>query len=235
MFDDFLVLIGRGDLVGQAMVRMDPARREEFEKSTQAWTLEHTTAEVIEEASMFRIPVAPVGNGENLPTHEHLVARQLYATAPAGGFTQPRPPYRLAGRRLGTSSPAPGVGEHTGQIEARRRPQPGAPSSGRLPMAGLKVLDMTSWWAGPAATGLFAALGADVIHVESIQVIDGMRPAAAGYFFSRDQWWEHSNFFLDINPTSATSRSTSPIRGACRRPRTWSRGPTWWLRTTRRG
>jgi crotonobetainyl-CoA:carnitine CoA-transferase CaiB-like acyl-CoA transferase len=26
-----------------------------------------------------------------------------------------------------------------------------------------------------------------------------MRPAAAGYFFSRDQWWEWSNFFLSIN------------------------------------
>jgi len=199
MFDDFLVLIGRGDLVGQAMVRMDPARREEFEKSTQAWTLERTTAEVIEEASMFRIPVAPVGNGENLPAHEHLVARQLYTTAPSGEFTQPRPPYRLGGRRLGPTSPAPAVGEHTGQVEARRRARPGAAPSDRLPMAGLKVLDMTSWWAGPAATGLFAALGADVIHVESVQVIDGMRPAAAGYFFSRDQWWEHSNFFLDIN------------------------------------
>src|SRR5579862_684564 len=125
MFNDFLVLIGRGDLLGQAMVRMDPARREEFEKSTQAWTLEHTTAEVIEEASVFRIPVAPVGNGENLPTHEHLVARQLYTTSPSGGFTQPRPPYRLSGRRLGTSSPAPGLGEHTGTVEARRRPRPG--------------------------------------------------------------------------------------------------------------
>ena len=121
MFNDFLVLIGRDDLIGQAMVRMDPARRDEFEKSTQAWTLEHTTAEVIEEASMFRIPVAPVGNGENLPTHEHLVARQLYTTSPSGGFTQPRPPYRLSGRRLGTSSPAPALGEHTGRIEPRRR------------------------------------------------------------------------------------------------------------------
>jgi crotonobetainyl-CoA:carnitine CoA-transferase CaiB-like acyl-CoA transferase len=200
MFNDFLVLIGRGDLLGQAMVRMDPARREEFEKSTQAWTLERTTAEVIEEASMFRIPVAPVGNGENLPSQEHLAARGVYVTAPSGGFNQPVPPYRLGGRRLGTSLPAPALGEHTGRIETRRRARAGVPSSGRLPMAGLKVLDMTSWWAGPAATGLFADLGADVIHVESIQVIDGMRPAAAGYFFSREQWWEHSNFFLDINP-----------------------------------
>jgi crotonobetainyl-CoA:carnitine CoA-transferase CaiB-like acyl-CoA transferase len=66
-------------------------------------------------------------------------------------------------------------------------------------MAGLKVLDLTCWWAGPAATGLFASLGADVVHVESAQRIDGMRPAAAGYFIGRDKWWEFSGFFLQIN------------------------------------
>jgi crotonobetainyl-CoA:carnitine CoA-transferase CaiB-like acyl-CoA transferase len=66
-------------------------------------------------------------------------------------------------------------------------------------MAGLKVLDLTSWWAGPASTGLFAQLGADVVHVESVQRIDGMRPAAAGYFFSKERWWEWSNFYQSIN------------------------------------
>jgi crotonobetainyl-CoA:carnitine CoA-transferase CaiB-like acyl-CoA transferase len=68
-----------------------------------------------------------------------------------------------------------------------------------LAMADVKVLDLTCWWAGPAATALFGYLGADVIHVESIQRIDGMRPAAAGYFMAMPQWWERSGFFLDIN------------------------------------
>jgi crotonobetainyl-CoA:carnitine CoA-transferase CaiB-like acyl-CoA transferase len=38
-----------------------------------------------------------------------------------------------------------------------------------------------------------------VVHVESIQVIDGMRPAAALPFASLDEWWERSCFFLSIN------------------------------------
>ncbi len=200
MFEDFLVLIGREDMVGHAMIRMDPTVRPGLEASAEAWTRQHTTDEVIEQASLFRIPVAPVGDGQNLLVHEHLVARGIYAPSPSGEFQRPRPGYRLNGARLGATAPSPAVGEHTGRVEPRVRPAPTAPTApAGLPMAGLKVLDLTSWWAGPAGTGLFAQLGADVIHVESIQRIDGMRPAAAGYFFTRDQWWEWSNFFLSIN------------------------------------
>jgi crotonobetainyl-CoA:carnitine CoA-transferase CaiB-like acyl-CoA transferase len=196
MFEDFLVLIGRDDMVGKAMVRMDPTIRPGLEASAEAWTRQHTTAEVIEQASLYRIPVAPVGDGRNLPEHEHLVARRFYERF--GGFLRPQPGYQINGRRPGAPAPAPAVGEHSGRVEARTRPAPTGAADG-LPMAGLKVLDLTSWWAGPASTGLFAQLGADVVHVESVQRIDGMRPAAAGYFFTRDRWWEWSNFYLEIN------------------------------------
>jgi crotonobetainyl-CoA:carnitine CoA-transferase CaiB-like acyl-CoA transferase len=80
-----------------------------------------------------------------------------------------------------------------------RRPEADGHEAGDLPLAGLKILDATAWWAGPSATQLLAALGADVVHVESIQVIDGMRPAAALPFATLDDWWERSCFFLSIN------------------------------------
>jgi len=199
MFSDLMVLIGRDDLSGQTMVRMDPTRQPELKAALQAWTTKLSTDEVIEQASLFRIPVAPVGNGDNLLTHEHLSERKVFATAPSGRFTQPKPPYTIDGERLGTTQPAPGAGEHTGTIEPRPRPAPTVSGQSGLPMAGLRVLDLTCWWAGPAATALFGDLGAEVIHVESVQRIDGMRPAAAGYFMAQPQWWERSGFFLDIN------------------------------------
>ena len=61
------------------------------------------------------------------------------------------------------------------------------------------MLDITSWWAGPSNTQLLAALGADVVHVESIAHPDPMRYAAAVAFIDRERWWELSSFYICIN------------------------------------
>ena len=57
---------------------------------------------------------------------------------------------------------------------------------------------MTNWWAGPSSAQVLAALGADVIHLESIQKPDGGR-FAGGLFRGRDCWWEYSPFCLAAN------------------------------------
>ncbi|MHB1912961.1 MAG: CoA transferase, partial [Acidimicrobiales bacterium] len=183
MFEDFLVLVGRADLAGDPSLRSDPVRREDLEHSTRQWCEARTSEEIVELAALLRVPAVPVGHGANLVENPHLQARQSYAVSPSG-FTYPRPPYRLNGRHRPDAGPAPVLGadsdaaagnDRAGVVAAgddRTRPPVGAP------LSGLKVLDMTCWWAGPGATQLMAALGAEVIHVEAIQRIDGMRPAA---------------------------------------------------------
>ena len=112
-----------------------------------------------------------------------------------GGFTQPRTPYRLSQRPSRPVLPAPSVGEADEELletPGRSEPVPTtAPvrSEPSLPLAGMRVCDLATFWAGPVASCLFSALGADVIKVESIQRPDGMRFASG---LKRDDLWEWS-------------------------------------------
>jgi crotonobetainyl-CoA:carnitine CoA-transferase CaiB-like acyl-CoA transferase len=203
-FDDFLVLIERPDLRGDeelASIYGRWQRMDEWNAIVRAWTVRHTTAEIVERAALLRIPVAPVNDGQSVLDHPHFAARGVFVAHPDGDFRQPRPPYRLDGEALFPMRRAPRLSEHTGRVDwsprdraQARPPTPGAP----LPLAGLRVLDATAWWAGPSAAHLFAALGADVIHLEAIQRPDGMR-MAGGAFRDRGDWWEYSGVFLGAN------------------------------------
>ena len=66
------------------------------------------------------------------------------------------------------------------------------------PFEGLRVLDMTAYWAGPFASHVLAMLGAEVIHLESPNRPDGAR-LVGGVPQTEEQYWERGPIFAALN------------------------------------
>lgn len=200
MFQNFLLMIERPDLLDDAELATFAGRqrRAEWPEIMSAWMLEHTVDEIVELASALRIPVAPVYDGSTILENEHLAARGVFLDHPAG-FRQPRPPYRFDDVDPPAPRLAPALDADRASVMPRSAPVPTDPTADphALPLAGLRVLDLTSWWAGPSSTHLFALLGAEVVHVESTGHPDGMR--LMGYMFGREKWWEWGHLFAAAN------------------------------------
>jgi crotonobetainyl-CoA:carnitine CoA-transferase CaiB-like acyl-CoA transferase len=195
-FKDFLVLIDRADLLADEElvdINVRTRRAEEFEAIVQAWTTRQTTEEIIARASELRVPVAPIGDGASVVEHEQFVATGVFVDGPHG--RQPRVPYRV-GDHVTPFGPAPSLGEHTGSVDWPARDAT-TPLDG-LPLRHLRIVDLTCFWAGPSASVSLAALGADVVKVESVQRPDGMRFTSTKPP-STERWWEWAPVFCGTN------------------------------------
>jgi crotonobetainyl-CoA:carnitine CoA-transferase CaiB-like acyl-CoA transferase len=161
------------------------------------WMRERTVAEIVELGQLFRLPIAPLGNGSTIPQMDHLRERGVFVDNPAG-FRQPRAPWLMSAAAPAPVRPAPVRGEAGSESLWQPRKSVAPTATAELPLAGVRIIDLTAFWAGPAATHSLAAFGADVIKIESIQRPDGIR-YSGGMRTDVDDWWEYGWVFHAMN------------------------------------
>lgn len=170
----------------QIPIMLGGPERAEFYARAEPLLAEQTVAEIVELSQALRIPAAPVNDGATVLECPQYAKREFFVAGGCGGsgtaegFQRPGTPFRL------TKGPA--VQHH-----------PAAPrTSGALPFAELKVLDLSTFWAGAYLTCYLGAFGADIVKVESIQRPDGFRYSGA-FPFEGDDWYERSGLWQATN------------------------------------
>ncbi len=195
---DFCVMAGHPEWAEDASLFSE---RGALAAAIDDWVGDQSVEQVLDVAGAFRIPHAPIIDGANAPTMEHLVARESFRVV--DDVTRPRSPVRITpgpvpgSRPAGTDGPRSAAGRPDGDADG------GHAHGGGLPFSGLRVLDMTAYWAGPSASHLLAMLGAEVIHLESARRPDGAR-LVGGRPTDVDRYWEQGPIFAALNTNKSS-------------------------------
>ena len=227
MLQLFLLLIEQPDLVDDPAITSMASRLAmgpDWQRLIDLWIRNRTVDEVLDAAAALRVPAAPVHDGASVAGDKHLAARGVFVDD-GQGLLRPRAPYLIDGQPMGVATPAPILGADQDAALVRQRPnvQPQQRTK-LLPLAGLKVVDLTSWWVGALASQTLAMLGADVIHVEGVAHPDGMRLTGSSFATTQD-WWEWGHMFAAANTTKrgiAVDLSSPRGREAFDRMITWA-------------
>lgn len=153
---------------------------QEFTERWDRWSLMY-------ELQRCGVPAAPWSTVADVAANEHLSARNFFmdfAQPPFGTLSTASRMFRASASPVQIRRPAPQPGEHQHEDFGDVRPPVALPTPSaqrRLPLEGLRILDLSRAWAGPYGTRYLADFGAEVIKVETAKYPDGRQPGNPGY------------------------------------------------------
>jgi crotonobetainyl-CoA:carnitine CoA-transferase CaiB-like acyl-CoA transferase len=201
--DELFVMIDRPDFAEENLTVDIPtwaANVPRIFEAVIAWAKDKTVAEVVELGQLLRVAVTPVLDGEGVMADEQLAARDWWERE--GDVAYPGQPYKLSATPSARRGPAPSLGQHSAA-----RPPAGHAAVERTsvdptgpPLEGLRIIEVTTNWAGPVAGRFLADLGADSVKVEW-----ATRPATRALFWAgpaqdlQRQPHHRSLYFYELN------------------------------------
>ena len=185
----------------QVSIMMGGPERAEFFGKAEPLLAEQTVAQIVELSQAMRIPAAAVNDGGTTLDSPQYAARGFFVEGGRDGkdpwsFQRPGPPFRFSKTPVADAHPAPRLGTQAASWTTGGESLWATDAS--LPFAGLRVLDLTTFWAGAYATCYLGAFGADIVKVESIQRPDGFRYSGA-FPFEGDDWYERGPLWQATN------------------------------------
>ena len=181
----FCSMVGRPDWPESPGLRTLAGRLQhapEIEAVMTAWFAARTSSEALEECQRHRLPSCIASSIPQVLRDPQLLAREHFTAVDdhdAGRLLYPRLPW-LPSSGTSREAAAPGLGEHGPDVRQDWRPRPAtearkAADPRALPLAGIRVLDVTHAWAGPFGGLQLGFLGAEMIKVEGARRPDGTR------------------------------------------------------------
>ncbi|MDZ7727180.1 MAG: CoA transferase [Dehalococcoidia bacterium] len=164
-YPNLFALIERFDLLEDEELQVPATWQERFPEVFEAfceWTKDRTKQEIYHAAQELRIAVSPVNTMADLPASPQLAAREWFREIEADGrrFTAPGFAFHPAVTPCERPATAPALGEHTDEVlgdgfawanaSAGRQQAPARRGDGKGPLAGVRVIEATANWAGPA-------------------------------------------------------------------------------------
>jgi crotonobetainyl-CoA:carnitine CoA-transferase CaiB-like acyl-CoA transferase len=181
---------------------------DQLKRTIERFTRSLTKAELFKLALERALLIAPVATIDEVRASPQLAARGYWPAMThqdvAAEIRYPGPFAKFSETPIVYRRRPPTVGEHnqeilTGEPRTPLRRETGKSSSntGKLPLKGLKILDLFWAMAGPASTRALAEYGATVIRVESSRRLDTCRTIAP--YIGNQAGIENSGIFINLN------------------------------------